>query len=266
MKAPWSQEHTDLLAMVVPHMAVIGEDERKHYLRTDNRDQIPVALKRGFVLPSAIVSSAVPVALEGYPIEETDCHIWLGHMQQFAEKYFGTKAKIGDIFDLPLRVPWKNCLPILDPGLTDREMIDKALKARSITVYEEKDVMKFTGAGASPRPQLHIIQRSLTPTEAGMGLPPRFHQKWFAGRQTRPLHRRAYGIATSLHHAIEKQFLDPQTFTWFTENRLSDGNVAYGDWFGGSVGFSWNDPDDEGDGGGFREAIEVPLKPQILVS
>lgn len=261
MKATLSQKHLDLLQLVVPHIVEVGLDEAEFYTRNENRGKVPGALRRGFALPSAIVPNAVPVPLVGYPAVETDCFIWLGHMEKFAKQHFGVDVNLCQ--RAPMFLPWQQVLPIFDPGLTDREMIDKALKARGVQVYEEKDVMQFTGAQSSG-PRLGFIERSLGPTEATMGLSPKFLKNWYAGRQTRPLDRRAYGIAASLFHKVEKKFLDPQTFTWFPENTLPlpGGEVARGSWCGVGVGFYCNDPDCEGDCGGSREVIWVPLKSQ----
>ena len=46
---------------------------------------------------------------------------------------------------------------------------------------------------------------------------------------------------------------------------MPGGRVAYGSWYGGKVRFRWDNPDYGYDYGGFREAIEVPLKPQPLI-
>jgi len=248
------------LGLIIPHITEVDLDEAEFYTRNENRGKIAEAMKRGFALPSAITPSSTPVPLMGYPIAETDCKQWLVHVEDFAEKYFGKRIELMESFDLPTHLPWKRVLPIYDPGLTDREMIDKALKARDVAVYEETDVMKFTGARSSG-PRLGFIERTLRPTEATIGLPPKFLKNWYAGRQTKPLDRRAYGIATSLLHGVEKQFLDPETFTWFPENTLPpDGRVAYGYWSDDEVRFYWGDPGDEDDYGGSREAIWVPLK------
>lgn len=225
--------------------------------------QIIPALKRGFVLPCAIPLPAVPVEMPGYPIEETDCFAWFDHMQQFAEKFFGATFALRDKLPLPARLPWKNVLPIFDPGLTNREMVDKALKARKLLVYEGTDVMRFTGSGAFDAPCLYFIERSITPTPATMGLPPKFARHWFSGRQTVPLHLRAYGIGTSLLHEVEEQFLDPETWTWFPENTLPGGRVAFGGSgpASGKVEFLCLGAGNELVNAGFREAIVLSLTP-----
>lgn len=204
----------------------LTEEVKRHFLA--QKQKVPIALQRGFVLPSAIIPSAVSVEVAGYPIEETDCFVWLSHMEQFAEKYFGMKVLLRNMFQFPARLPWKQILPVFNPGLTNREMVDKAFVSRKlVTPYESVDVMKYSGSGARA-PGLYLTERSARPTPATMGLPPEFAKHWFTGRQTVPLDLCGYGIGTSLCHKVEKQFFDPETWTWFPENTLSDGNVAYG--------------------------------------
>jgi len=207
-------------------------------------------------------TSAVPVEMAGYPIEETDCFLWLDHMEQFAERCFGMKVALRKMFLFPSQLPWKQVLPIFKPGLTNREMVDKVFVSRKlITPYELVDVMKYSSSGASAS-RLYLTERSMKPTLATMGLPPKFAKHWFAGRQTAPLNLCGYGIGTSLCYEIEKQFLDPETWTWFPENTLSGGDVAYGGCLPGLalVGFLCFDSSYEDDDFGFREVI--CLKPK----
>lgn len=245
----------------LPNFEAAGLSQEVIAFHREHKDQIIPAIRRGFVLPGTITPSAVSVETVGYPIEETDCFQWLGHMEKFAKDYFKAKVTLRDMFPLPARLPWKQVLPIFNPGLTNREMVDKALKSRKLSVYESVDVMKYCGSGASA-PGLCIIERFARPTLSTMGLPPKFAKNWFAGRQTVPLNLCGYGIGMSLWHEVEEQFLDPQTATWFPGNTLSDGDVAYGDYDPGcgKVEFFCNDSDDEYDSFGFREAI--CLKPK----
>lgn len=261
-EATLSKEQVGLLAMVVSHIGVVGHEECRFYLRTENRSQIPEALKRGFVLPGAIPMSAVPVEMASYPIEETDCFAWLGHMEKFAEERFGVEVVLRDKFPIPPRLPWKNVLPIFDPGnLTNRMMVDKVLKARKIAVYESTDVMEsYSGSGAFSVPRLYLIERSPWPTIGTMGLPPKFAKQWFSGRQTTPLNFRGYGIGTSLWYEVEKKFLDPEfkTVTWFPEDILLSGDCVacgYYDSADGEVKFHCFGAGNGFDCYGFREAI-----------
>ncbi len=264
-EATLQKEQLDLLGMVVPHFGTVGLEEARFYLRTENRGQIPHALRRGFTFPSAIPLPAVPVEIAGYPIEETDCLEWLLHAEKFTEDHFGTKVNLRELFSLPARFPWKHILPIFDPvGLSNRQMVDKTLKAQKLTVYEGTNVEEFTGATAEVS-RLYLIERTPRPVPATMGLPPKYAGHWFGGRQTVPLHLRGYGIGTGLLYKVAKQFLDPSgaTASWFPENTLSsDGRVAFGYYspLNRGVGFGRNDAGGENGGYGFREAIVLSPK------
>lgn len=264
MVEPLIRRSTHDLAILIASQvtsASLTEEVERHFLA--QKQEVPFALQRGFVLPSAIIPSAVLVEMGGYPTKETDCFSWLAHMEQFSERYFGTKVSLREMFPVPTRLPWKQILPIFNPGLTNREMVDKVFVSRKlITPYESVDVMKYSGSGASA-PCLYLIERSAKPTFATMGLPPKFAKHWFAGRQTVPLNLCGYGIGTSLCHEIEKQFLDRKTWTWFPENILSGDDIADGgyDPFDGKVRFDYYDSDYEYDNFGFREAICLKPKP-----
>src|SRR3989344_5666173 len=228
---------------MMPNFEKALSPERVTYYRNNKREYVS-ALQRGFSLPWEINASAVPVQTAGYAIEETDCFPWLGHMERFAKEYFKTEIVLRDKFTIPARLPFKNVLPIFDPGLSNREMVDKALKSQGLRV-EGTDVSQFSGAEAEG-PRLWLVERSPKPTIGAMGLPPKFAKQWFSGRFTRPLNLRGYGIGTGLLYKVEKTFLDPDaaTASWFPENLLLPGGcVAYGYydpargkvWFGDNV-------------------------------
>ncbi len=244
--------------------AQLSEEVESHFLA--QKQEIIPALKRVFVLPGTIPLPAVPVELPGYPIEETDCFTWLGHMEQFARGRFGVEVNLREQFPLPTRLPWKEVLPIFDPvGLTNRAMVDKALKAQELSVYEGTNLEEFTEATAEVS-RLYLIHRSPSPTPGTMGLPPKFAKQWFSGRPTAPLHLRGYGIGNGLLYKVEKTFLDPRakTASWFPGNiYLQGGSVAYGCYYPGDreVRFYGGDAGFEDASCGFREAIALCLKP-----
>lgn len=73
-EATLHKEHLDLLGLVVPHFSVIGAEERRYYLRTENRLQLPGALTRGFVLPKTEAGvSALPTRV---PIPSQEVEWW----------------------------------------------------------------------------------------------------------------------------------------------------------------------------------------------
>ncbi|MDP3996689.1 MAG: hypothetical protein Q8P86_03290 [bacterium] len=253
----------DFTLLVASQVCVAGltEEVEKYYLA--QKQEVAPAFKYGFVLPGTIPIPAVPVEITGYPIEETDCFAWLGHAEQFTEKYLGMTVNLREMFALPARLPWKHILPIFDPaGLTNWQMVE-VLKAQNLIVWGGTDVGESTGAIAEGT-TLSLMERSPTPTPATMGLPPKYARHWFSGRQTRPLHLRGYGIGQGLLYEVEKQFLDPGvTATVFPENTFPvGGRVACGSWHAGDswVFFGRYDDDNECAHCGFREAIVLEEK------
>lgn len=256
---------TNDLAILVAsqvHAAGLSEEVESHFLA--QKQEVVPALKRGFVLPSAIPLSAYPVEMVGYPLEETDCFEWLNHAEQFTKDLYGLTMKLRDKFTLPARLPWKQALPVFHLGLSHREMVDKTLKSQGIAIGEYVKIDALTLAEGTGVPHLGFIERSLTPTPGTMGLPPRFAKHWFSGRQTRPIDLSGYGSAVGLFYRVEKQFLDSATATWFSENTLSmpDGDVAYGYYnsYRGEVDFNAHDAGYEDGGWGFREEVVCFLK------
>jgi hypothetical protein len=71
------------------------------------------------------------------------------------------------------------------------------------------------------------------------------------------------GLAFAVRHFAKKDWLDTDTWTWFPEDRLPDGNVAnccfylVDRW----VGFYSRNPDYLSPNYGARVAMPVPLKP-----
>ena len=263
MAEPLVRKSTHDLAILIAGQvasANLSEEVERYFLA--QKQEVPLVLQQCFVLPGTFTLSVMPVEMAGYPFKETDCMEWLDHMEQFAERCFGMKVSLRKIFRFPARLPWKKILPIYNPGLTNREMVDKAFVSRKLVApYEAVDVMKYFGSVANV-PGLYLTERSAKPTPATMGLPPKFVKHWFAGRQTVPLNLCNYGIGTSLCHKVENQFLDPVTWTWFPENTLTDGNVAGGGCHPGydKVEFYYLASDVGNGCFGFREAIF--LKPQ----
>ncbi|MDO8620470.1 MAG: hypothetical protein Q7R64_03940 [bacterium] len=267
-EATLQKEQVNLLALTIPYFSVIGAKEAKHYLRTENRGQIPRVLKRCFAIPSAIPPSAVPVEMTGYPIEETDCLEWIGHAEKFTEDHFGTKVNLRELFPLPARFPWKHILPIFDPvGLTNRQMVSKGLKAQGLRVWESMNVQCLVRSTAEVS-RLYLIERSQGPTLATMGLPPKYASHWFRGRQTVPLHLRGYGLGTGLLYRVKKTFLDSTgtTGSFFPEDTSRGSRVvAVGNYFPSAVGevrFGRKKAYSADVRLGFREAIVLNLKTQ----
>ena len=198
-----------------------------------------------------------------FKTSDTDLDWWLKRAETFARKRLGVKVSLREMFDVPTELPWKSVIPVFDPGgLTNRDMVDKALKAQNLTVYEETDVMGYTGSEANTKPTLILIKNSIRPdedtlTQTGMSADDL--------RQTgKPyLRLRGYGLAMGLYYFVKKGYLDPkETWTRFPEDRLPGGVVALGRWFPlrRRVGFGWGRPGLRRSRGGGRVAMSVSLK------
>jgi hypothetical protein len=119
--------------------------------------------------------------------------------------------------------------------------------------------MNYAGSTVSGAPTLHLIENFIRPNADTMGKSPNDL------RETKKLYLRlrGYGLAFALRFFAKKDWLDPQTWTWFPEDRLSDGSVAYGGWYPAyrEVRFYWNGPARRSSHCCARVAIPVSLKP-----
>lgn len=252
MNTPLVKRAYNLGLKAVPNFAEsLGEEQIAYY--ENHLDELPSALRRGFVLPG----QSAEALQRSIKTSETDLGWWLGKAQEFSEKRLGVKIVLHERFVIPTELPWKSVIPVFDPGLTNREMVQKALKGHGLSVREETDVMKYAGSEANNAPTLHFIENSVKPNTDTMNMSP--DQLRATGKSF--LRLRGYGLAFALHHFATTEHLDPETFTWFPEDRLSGGGVAYGCWRSGGVGFRWDGADGRASHGGARVAMDVTLQP-----
>jgi len=188
---------------------------------------------------------------------DTDLDQQLEETEAFAKAVLGEKISLRKTFSIPETIPWQKVFAIFDPGFTNREMVEKALKGQNIGVYEEIDVMNYYGAQSLGRQALWLINGSIRPDEDTMGLSP--NQLLATGKTYLGL--RAYGLAQAKQKFLKQVLLDSKTYCWFPENRLPDGSVAHGNWYPdpGEVRFRWLSPSNRYPSGGARVAITVPL-------
>jgi hypothetical protein len=193
-----------------------------------------------------------------FKTSETDLSEWIGHTERFTAKLLGKKVSLLDQFDFPAELPWKNVLLSYDPGLNNREAVQKAIKSQKLDVYEEADVMKYGGSGENDAPTLYVIENSPRPTKDTMGSTP--DQLEVDGRLYLPL--RGYALAFGLLYFVKGRYLEAATWTSFPKNRLRRGS-AYGrlnPYYRG-VYFCWNSSDYSNPLLGARLAIQVKPKP-----
>ena len=254
--------------MVTAHIGVLPDDVIAKFSQNGFRGEIPDRLLYGFTVEESKnqVTAAQPQVSSPslFKAEETNLASAIAEAEHFNNKVLGVKVDIRKMFDLPTELPWKNVLVIYDPGLNNRQAVEKALQGQKLTVYEESNVMEYSGSQANSRPTLRIIENSLRPTADTLGSLAKSPDQLNAdGRNYLDL--RGYALAFSLRYFISKDKLDPETWTWFTKNRLPGGRVARGDWHPAllyrEVRFSWSSAGRVTAYGGARLAIDVPLKP-----
>lgn len=249
--------------------ADIPQQALEHYLR--HKDQIAPALSRGFVIPGSSGNQTVPAAVEPavptpfefprrFKAKDTNLDEIIPVTEHFAKKILGVKVNLREQFDFPAELPWKDVLLVFDPGINNREAVEKSLQGQKLKVYEESNVMEYSRSEASDRSMLQIIENSIRPTEDTMGKTP--NQLNADGRPY--LELRGYALVFGLKYFASKDYLDPQTWTWFPKNRLPGGGVAGGGWapnldFRG-VWFHWRGPGSSGPRIGARLAMSVKLK------
>jgi hypothetical protein len=184
---------------------------------------------------------------------------WLPKAEEFAKKFLGVTFNLRERFVLTDEQLAGDYIPVFDPGtLNNQKAVSKALKGQKLTVYEETDVMKYKGSEQNGTETLHLIKNSLRPDPDTMGLPP--NQLKETGKNFLSL--RGFTLAFGLYHFATRDNLDPNTWTWFPENTLSSGGVAYGCWGPNyrRVYFHWSYPRCANSNSGARLAIPVPLR------
>lgn len=255
----------DLALAVAANVTTCGLslEAQEYYLQ--NKHLIPDAIIRGFTLPvpeiqtvaNVVSAPALPVV---FKTTDTDLDSWLDKCQEFTKKYLGVEVKIREMFNIPEELPWGSAIPVFDPGgLTNREAVEKALKAQKLVVWEEVDVMKYGGSEANKKPTLHLIQNSIQPDEDTLNQRP----DQLVATGTSWLNQRGYMFAFGLHHFVTGQYLDPQTWTWFPNDRLSSAKVASGRWHPDDreVRFCWRHSGYRCPGMGARLAMPVSIRP-----
>lgn len=264
MDTPLIKRAYNLGLKAVPNFVeALGESEIAYY--EQHLDQLQAAVRRGFVLPqpevrpsAIIVPEPVVVRPPVFKTADADLNFWLGKCQEFAKKYLGVEVDLGR-FAIPAELPWKSAIPVFDPGnLTNRDAVEKVLRAQELTVWEEVDVMKYSGSAANAEPTLHFIRNSIEPDVDTTNQMP--DQLVATGKNW--LCQRGYALTFGLHHFVTSGFVDVRTWTWFPNNRLASGRVASGGWYPGyrEVWFDWcssvgHDPDM-----GARLAMPVSLR------
>ncbi len=213
--------------------------------------QLLIEGKRPEIIPTVIEEKAADLKMP------RTLDWWIAKAQEFAKEHLGVDIDLRAKFDIPAGLPWEDAIPVFDPGTLSNRDAFKLLKKLGLNPWEETDVMKYAGSEKSGKPTLHFIQNSKKPDEDTMDLSPNDLRK--TGKSY--LRLRGYALAMAVYNFATGEHLDPETFTWFPEDRLSGGSVAYGYWrpdYRG-VRFYWTCPDSRHSRSGARVAMSVTL-------
>ncbi len=212
-------------------------------------------------MPTVVADVAAPFEFScAFDAKDTNLDEIIPMTEHFAKKILGVTVNLCKEFALPAKLPWKNVLLAFDHGLNNRQAVEKSLGEQKFKVYEESNVMEYARSEASSKPTLHIIENSIRPRGDTMGKSPDQ-----LNADSRPyLELRGYALAFGLRYFASKDYLDPETWTWFPTNRLPGGEVACGFWGPGpgfrGVRFCWSGPGGSLPDVGARLAMPVSLK------
>jgi len=230
----------DLAVLIASNVAAAGLSGKVEEYFLENKGDIRAAIRRGFILQPP----------------EQNLDWWIAKAEEFAALRLGVRVDLRKKFDIPTKFPWQRVIPVFDPGLTNRQMVKKALQGHNINVWEETDVNEYSGSVANAKPSLWFIENSVSPNSDTMNLSPGYLRA--TGKSFISL--RGYGLAFAVHYYATGECLDTETFTLFPENCLPDERIADAHSIGAGVKFRKHHPLSCSDVGGARVAIQAPLK------
>ena len=188
---------------------------------------------------------------------------WLTAREELHQFLTRERIILRDLFSLTEeQLASTTFMPSFRPaGATNRIAVNCKLKCGENKPYEGVDVMQYGNSKGPKVPELYLVNRSVKPDEDTLGDNAKTPDELVKIKGKLWLNLFGWCDADTLHHAITGKHLDPETWTWFPNDRLPHGKVAYGRW----------DPDDAGvylrwyyaryrhGCRGARAAIKVPL-------
>jgi hypothetical protein len=188
---------------------------------------------------------------------------WLKAREELHRFWTGETIVLRDVFTVTDEdLVRTDLIPVFRPaGATNRMAVDWK-KCLGIEVYEEVDVMGYTNSKGSKGSKLYLINRSLRPDEDTLGETAKSPDKLIAIKNKLWLNLFGWADADSLYFAITREHLDPETWTWFPNDRLPGGEVARGCWDPdyGRVRFGWGTSGRCTPSMGARAAVSVSLR------
>jgi hypothetical protein len=271
MDTPLLRRAYNLGLKAVPNFEVLSPEQIEYY--EQHLGELQAAIRRGFVLPTReagvteFARAAVPPVMAAAPsplfkASDTDLDYWLAQTEVFARQHLGVRINLRERFAIPAELPWRSVIPVFDPGNLDNRDMVKMLKGLGLDVKEESDVMNYAGSQADKAPTLHLIENLICPNAWTLTTPGTSPDEFRATGKLF-IRMRGYGLAFGLRFFVKKDWLDPETVTWFPEDRLPDGYVAYGYWDRDNrkVGFCWYGSGSRLSNRGARVALPVSLRP-----
>ncbi|MDP3661560.1 MAG: hypothetical protein Q8R17_01800 [bacterium] len=189
---------------------------------------------------------------------------WLKAREELHRFFIGELVILRDLFSLTdEELASTTLMPAFRPaGATNRHAIEWKLKMGENKPYEETDVMKYTNSKGQKEPELYLINRSVKPDDDTLSDYAKSPDQLVKIQNKLWLGLFGWCDADTMHHVVTGEHLDPETWTWFPEDRLRGGEVAYGYWHPGyrKVYLYWSYAGSCNPSYGARSAKKVPLR------
>ncbi len=186
---------------------------------------------------------------------------WLKAREELHKFFTGESIVLRDVFAFSdEQLVRTDLIPVFRPvGATNRMAINWKKKLE-VQVYEEVDVMKFKNSAGPKTPEMYLINRSVKPDRDTLGKNAKSPDQLIVVPNKIWLGLYGWADADTLHFAVTGDHFDPETVTWFPNDRLPGGRVARGSWGGTRVCFLWRYRDSCYSYYGARVAVPVPSR------
>ncbi|MDP2593531.1 MAG: hypothetical protein Q8P52_02695 [bacterium] len=192
---------------------------------------------------------------------------WLKAREEMHRFLIGETLVLTDIFALTDdELASTTLMPAFRPaGATNQTAVDW-MRRMGTTVFVEDEnkggVMRHKNSKGPSKPELYLINRSIRPDEDTLGDNAKSPDELVKIQNKLWLDLFGWCDADTLHHAVMAEHLDPETWTWFPNERLPGGSVASGRWRPGyrRVRLGWRYSGYRYPRCGARSARKVPLR------
>ena len=238
--------------IIIANIGFLPDDRVKYYLQESGKKVVPETLLRGFGASALDLSKTGPTFGD-----------WLRAREELFKFQTGLVVNLCNMFAVSNKLLIRtDIMPIFRPaGATNRTAVRWMTEAGMSIPYEEVSVTEYSnsGGGGSKVPELYYINRSVQPDKDTLGDNAKSPDALVAlAKVWCGLY--GYGDAATLHFLVTGKLLDPETWTWFPNDRLPYGYVAYGSSNSGRVRFNWDYRGNQYSNFGARATIPVPFK------